>query len=611
MNLVGMNKERLRSLPNLPGVYLLKNSKGKVIYIGKAKSIKTRLRSYFHNSTDLDQRKESMIGKIADFEYIVTATELEALILESNLIKKERPRFNIILRDDKYYPSLRLDMTETWPRLQVVRRMKKDGAYYFGPYVPAGAMWETLSFVRKTFPLCTCKRDMSKPSRPCILYEIDRCLGPCGGLVTEDNYHEVVDEVRLFLQGKNKSLIDGLKEKMEKASEEMDFEEAGRLRDRIKAIERVIQKQRIISPTLPDMDVIGIGREGESADIQILFLRNGMIIGKKDFLLKNLVTSDNEVLYSFLEQFYTNEILPPEEVILPADPGIDSEPDKRVLEAWLTEKRGKTVHILVPKKGRRANLLKMSEENAIASLREYQLSARGKEEVLEDIKERLGLKRTPKKIDAFDISNIHGTDAVGSMVVFEENTPKKSDYRHFRIRTVEGIDDFAMMAEIIRRRYKRLMEERGEMPDLIIIDGGKGQLNAALKVLSDLNLHKDVDIIGLAKEKGELHDRVYLVGQAEPVTLLPGSASTHLFQRIRDDSHRFAITYHRKLRGKKMVTSHFDDIRGIGRTRKKALLSHFGTYKKVKDATIEELMDVSGITVKVAKEIHKIIGGKG
>lgn len=596
-----INEERLKTLPDLPGVYLLKNRKGKVIYIGKAKSLRNRIRSYFHEGALLDQRKGSMVREVADFEYIVTQTELDAFILESNLIKKERPRFNVILRDDKNYPGLRLDMNETWPRLQVVRRMKRDGAYYFGPYVPAGAMWETLSFIRKTFPLCKCKRDLSKPCRPCIQYEMGRCLAPCAGLVTREKYLEVADEVRLFLQGKNRDLLEGLEKKMEKASEELAFEEAARLRDRIRALNRVLEKQRVLYPDLTDLDVIGLGREGTTADIQILFVRNGMLLGKKDFFFKNLTTPDSETLYSFLEQFYSNEIIPPAEVLIPTEVR-----GKEIIENWLKEKRGSAVHILVPKKGRRAELLKMAGENALASLKEYQLLARGKEEVLVDLKERLGLKRIPKRIEAFDVSNIHGTEAVGAMVTWEDNAPKKSDYRHFRIRTVEGADDFAMMAEIIRRRYKRILEEKGAMPDLIIVDGGKGQLNSALKALTDLGV-KGIDIVGIAKEKGEISDRIYLLGKADPIILPPGSASTHLLQRIRDESHRFAITYHRKLRKKRTMVSLLDDIPMVGKVRGKALLSHFGTYKKIREATIDELISVPGITAKVAKEIYKAL----
>lgn len=603
MYITEMNEERLKNLPDLPGVYLLKNAKGKVIYIGKAKSLKNRLRSYFQESADL--KKESIMREVTDFECILTATELEALILESNLIKKERPKFNIILKDDKNYPSLRLDMDEKWPRLQVVRRMKKNGAHYFGPYVPAGAMWETLSFIRKTFPLATCKRDLTKQSKPCILYEMRRCLAPCAGLVKEEKYHEVANEVKLFLQGKNTSLIQGLKKKMEKASEKMAYEEAAILRDRIRAIQRVIQKQNIISPDLPDMDVVGIAREGGTASIEILFLRSGMVLGKKDFLLKNLKVNDNDLLYAFLEQFYAKEIISPSEVIIPL-----SLPSKDLLEAWLKEKSGKTVHIITPKKGKRAGLIRMANENASNFLREYRLSTSGREEVLRDIKERLNLKRLPVRIEAFDISNIHGAEAVGSMVAFEDNAPKKSDYRHFRIRTVDGIDDFAMMAEIIQRRYRRLIEENEKMPDLIIVDGGRGQLSAAIKALISLKITEDIDIIGIAKEKEGIPDRVYLPERAEPVFLPSDSASFHLLNRIRDESHRFAITYHRKLRKKKTIVSLLDEIPGIGKVRKKALLEHFGNFKRIQDATKEELKMVPGITERIASNILKNIGGR-
>ncbi len=542
-----MDKERIKNLPDKPGVYLLKNSKGKVIYIGKAKSLRKRISSYFQRAVETDQIKESMMKYVADFEYFITATELEALILESNLIKKEKPRFNVILRDDKNYPSLRLDTGEKWPRLQVVRKMKKDGACYFGPYVPASAMWETLSFIRKTFPLATCKRDISKQSRPCLLYEMGRCIAPCAGFVKKEKYHDVVNEARLFLQGKNRNLIEGLQKRMERASEDMAYEEATILRDRIKAIERVIQKQRIVSPTLPDADVVGVARKGVTVNIEVLFLRNGMILGKKDFVMKTITVSENELLYTFLEQFYDKEILPPSEVIIPAEI-----PSKDVLETWLTEKRGKAVHILIPKKGKRYGLLRMATENAMTSIREYLLSVKGEDEILQDIKERFNLRNIPVRIEAFDISNIHGSEAVGSMVTFEDNIPKKESYRHFRIRTVKGIDDFAMMAEIVRRRYRRLLKENVNMPDLIIVDGGKGHLNAAIKALNDLKIEWDIDIIGIAKENEGISDRVYVPGKTNPVILRPDSASTHLLQRVRDESHRFAITYHRKLRKKSM-----------------------------------------------------------
>ncbi len=599
-----LNSERLKNLPALPGVYLLKNSKGKIIYIGKAKSLKNRIGSYFQESAELDQRKESMIRDVADFEYLVTGTELDALILEANLIKKERPRFNVILRDDKNYPSLRIDMNATWPRIQVVRRMKRDGASYFGPYVPAGAMWETLSFIRKTFPLATCKRDLSKLSRPCLLFEMGRCLAPCAGFVIKEEYYDIVNQVRLFLQGKNRGLIEGLERKMERASEDTVYEEAAKLRDRIKAIEKVMQKQKIISPDLPDMDIIGIAREGGTANIEILFIRNGMVFGKKDFLFKNIKIIDSELVYTFLVQFYVKEILPPSEIIVPVEI-----PSKDILETWLAEMKGKAVKFLVPKKGKRSELLRMAAENSLISLKEYKLSSKGKEEILRDIKDRFSLTKLPGRIEAFDISNIHGKEAVGSMVVFEENMPKKANYRHFRIRTVNGIDDFAMMSEIIGRRYKRLMEESAEMPDLIIVDGGKGQLNAAMGVLKKLGI-EHIDIIGIAKEKEGVTDRVYISGKANPVNLPSDSASTHLLQRIRDESHRFAITYHRKLRGKRTFVSLLDEVPRIGQEKKKALLRHFGSYKRIKEATTEEIKAVPGISGKVAENIFKTIGGR-
>lgn len=466
-------------------------------------------------------------------------------------------------------------------------------------------MWKTLSFITKTFPLRSCKRDLSKPCRPCIQYEMRRCLAPCAGYVTRDEYHEVANQVKLFLQGKNSDIITDLEKKMETASEKMEFEDAAILRDRIKAMKRVLEKQRALYPDLTDIDVIGLASEGTNADVQILFLRNGMLLGKKDFLLKNLTATDSEILSSFLEQFYTNEIIPPKEILIPMEI-----PCIGILKDWLKDKKGNTVHILIPRKGKRAELLNMAKENARISLNEYQLSAKGKEEILLDLKETLKLKNIPKRIEAFDISNIHGRDAVGSMVVWEDNAPRKSDYRHFRIKTVEGSDDFAMMSEVIGRRYKRLLEENREMPDLMIVDGGKGQLSAVLKALSDIGLKDRPDIIGLAKGKGEVLDRIYIEGKADPIILPPDSASIHLLQRIRDESHRFAITYHRKLRRKRTIESPIDFIPEVGKVRKKALLGHFGTYRKIKEAGINDLLAIPGITEKIAREIYNTLRRK-
>lgn len=597
-------EEKLQHLPDEPGVYLMKDSRGHIIYVGKAVSLKSRVRSYFQRGAK-DEKTEALVRTITDLETIVTHTELEALILEATLIKKHHPRFNIILRDDKNYPYLRLDLKAEYPRLDVVRGLKKDGAIYYGPYVPAGGMWEILSLIRRTFPLATCRKefDRSKPERPCVQNQIGRCVAPCSGHVDPQAYRDMVQQVRLFIEGKNRDLVELLRKHMAEASEQMEYERAAELRDRIARIEGAFERQKIISPGFENQDVIGIAREGRHADIQVLFVRNGMLIGRKDFHFGELGGAAETVLLTdFLHQFYAKEMVLPSEVLLPIDV-----PDRDILERWLTERRGAKVEVLVPQRGRKRELVQMASDNAAQSMKEQMLSRRSKERVLGGLQEELGLRNLPRRIEAFDISNIQGAEAVASMVTFEDNLPDKRHYKRFRIRTVEGQDDFASMAEVIRRRYVRALNE-GTLPDLILIDGGKGQLNAALDVLMELDI-KGPDVIGLAKarsgEEGSQREfeRVFLPGVEEPVILDPSSATTHLVARVRDEAHRFAIEYHRKLRGKRAIASELDEVPGIGETRKKALLRHFGSVAKIKEATTEELAKVPGMTKRAAEEI--------
>lgn len=597
-------EERLQNLPGEPGVYLMKDHGGRIIYVGKAVSLKSRVRSYFQKSAK-NEKTELMVRAVADLETIVTHTELEALILESTLIKKHHPRFNIVLRDDKNYPYLRLDLKAEYPRLDVVRGLKKDGAIYYGPYVPAGGMWEILSLIRRTFPLATCKKEFKKdkPERPCVQHQIGRCVAPCSGEVDKDAYRDMVGQVRLFIEGKNRDLVDLLKQRMEESSERMEYERAAELRDRIAKIEGSFEKQKMISPGFENQDVIGISAEGGHSDIQVLFIRNGMLLGRKDFYISDVHgMSDEDVLGDFLHQFYAKEMIVPAEVLLPLDV-----PDRIVLETWLTSKREAKVEVAVPQRGRKRELVQMASDNAAQSLKEHLLSRRSKERILLRLQEELGLRNLPRRIEAFDISNIQGTESVASMVSFENNLPEKRHYKRFKIRSVEGQDDFASMAEVIQRRYARAKEE-GTLPDLILIDGGKGQLNAALDVLIALGI-TDPDVIGLAKarsgEEGSQREfeRVFLPGVEEPVILDPTSSTTHLVARVRDEAHRFAITYHRKLREKKAVRSELDDIPGIGETRKKALLRHFGSVAKVRQATVEELADMKGMSKKAAVAI--------
>ncbi|MGC1455611.1 MAG: excinuclease ABC subunit UvrC [Nitrospirota bacterium] len=653
-------EEKLQNLPDSPGVYLMKDVKGHVIYIGKALSLWNRVRSYFQKGA-VGEKTETLVRQIVDIETIMTHTELEALILESTLIKKHHPRYNIILRDDKNYPYLRFDIKAEYPRLDVVRRLKKDGALYYGPYVPAGGMWELLSLIRRTFPLATCRKEFKKdrPERPCVQNQIGRCVAPCSGQVDAGAYRDMVGQVRLFLEGKNRDLLDLLKQRMAEASDMMEYERAAELRDRIAKIEGAFEKQKIISPGFENQDVIGMVSEGGHANIQALFIRNGMLLGRKDFTIPDVHgMTDEDVMTDFLRQFYAKEMIVPAEVLLPFEV-----PDRELFEVWLTEKRGAKVDVLVPHRGRKRELVQMASDNAGQSLREHLLSRKSKERVLLRLQEELGLRNLPRRIEAFDVSNIQGTEAVASMVSFENNLPDKRHYKRFKIKSVQGQDDFASMAEVVRRRYTKAKEE-GILPDLILIDGGKGQLNATLEVLMELGIinpsppnppleGEDIilrhppsqgegrtinhplpqgedrgeggsegkrvidgpDVFGLAKarsgEEGSEREfeRVFLPGVEEPIILEPTSETTHLVARVRDEAHRFAITYHRKLREKRAIKSELDDIPGIGDARKKALLRHFGSLEKIKQSATDELAAVKGMSKKAAEGIANYFSG--
>jgi excinuclease ABC subunit C len=589
-------EEKLQNLPDEPGVYMMKDQAARIIYVGKALSLKSRVRSYFQKSPK-GEKTEIMVRQVADLETIVTHTELEALALESNLIKKHKPRYNIILRDDKNYPYLRFDIRSEYPRLEVVRRLKKDAALYYGPYVPAGGMWESLALIRRTFPIAPCRTEFKedRPARPCLQFQIGRCLAPCNGGADKAQYRDVVDQVRLFLEGKNRDLIDMLKRRMADASERMEYERAAELRDRIAKIEGALEKQKIISPGFENQDVFGMALEAGRADIQALFIRNGLLLGRKDFYLEDVQgMGSEEVMNDFLRQFYSKEMIVPQEVLLPMEV-----PDREVIETWLSEKRSGRVEMLVPQRGRKRELVQMASDNAAHSLREHLLSGRSKEKILQRLREELGLANLPRRIEAFDISNIQGTESVASMVRFENNLPDKGRYKRFRIRTVAGPNDFASMAEVVRRRYQKAKEE-ANLPDLILVDGGMAQLNSALDVLKGLGI-EGPDVIGLAKarsgEEGSDREfeRVFLPGVEEPVILDPASATTHLVARVRDEAHRFAVTYHRKLRDKRAIQSVLDDIPGIGEVRKKLLLRHFGSVEKIRQASWEELSSVKGV----------------
>jgi excinuclease ABC subunit C len=598
-------QQKLQNLPNSPGVYLMKNTRGHVLYIGKAKVLADRVRSYFQRSSVPSPRIQAMIQHVADLDIFVTRSELEALILENNLVKKYRPRYNVVLRDDKNYPFLRLPLKDDYPRLEIVRRVKPDGALYYGPYVPTHALRETLRLLRKIFPLPNCHIVIDGTAeRACIEYEIKRCLAPCTGQQSKEDYQAMMRQVRLFLEGKDTELLKGLKAQMEIESARLNFEEAARLRDQIANIQRVLEKQRITTTELVDQDVIALAREGAAVDLQIFFIRGGMLVGRKDFFWADIgETSEEDLLVSFIQQFYDQEVLVPKEILLPLKL---QETELEVLGSWLTERKGETVYLRTPIRGKDSHLIGLAQENARLKLSEHlqEQNAKTTEAIL--LRQLLGLKKVPQRIECFDISNIGGEQAVGSMVVWEGKRAKKSDYRHFKIRTVQGANDFAMLQEVVSRHYTRVKSEGRLLPDLIVIDGGKGQLSAVQEVLQGLGL-SEIDLIGLAKARGEKEERVFLPGHSESIPLPPTSPATHLLQRIRDESHRFAITYHRKLRGKDMITSVLDEVSGIGEARKRALLIRFGGLDGIKAASLEELSAVPRMNKKLVETLYRVL----
>jgi len=583
---------KLSSIPPKPGVYIFKNEKERVLYVGKAKNLRNRIKSYFQESSHLDPRKTVMIKSIKDFSYIATDNELEALALEANLIKQYRPRFNVILRDDKNYPYLKLTVNEEWPKLEVVRRIKKDGALYFGPYVPAGSMWETLAFIRRNFQIRGCRYLLDKPMRPCIQHQMSRCPAPCAGKISREEYLKLVDEIKLFLKGEKKGLLEELKKKMLRFSAEMRFEDAARIRDRINALQRAWESQKVVAPELGDIDVIGFYKGEAEVSFDVFFIRNGIMIGSRDLLIKNIENlSDKALLHVFLSQFYSKEIIPPSEIIMSLLP---EEP--KSLEKWLSQRKGKTVKISAPRIGKKKELLIMASENARLILREK----RGTkiDELLKELKEKLKLAKPPEDIGAFDVSTISGNESVGAFVYWKDGEFQKDMYRRLRIKTVQGIDDYSMMEEIVERIIKNL---DGNMPDLIIIDGGKGQLEIAKRVIEkNTTLFPELPmIIAIAKDP----DRAYTTTAEEPIDLDDGRSASLLLKKIRDEAHRFAIGYHRKLRAKGLMQSPLEKISGIGGKRRLTLLRHFGSIEAIRNATIDEIKRLKGFNYRVAENL--------
>jgi excinuclease ABC subunit C len=597
-----VKSEQLKALPAKPGVYLFKDTEGKVIYVGKAANLNSRVKSYFGAPSNLSSKIQQLVSKIQDFEIIVTNSEQEALILECNMIKKYTPQYNVLLKDNKTFPYLKIDINEDWPGVYITRRVQKDGARYFGPFASAGSVRKTLKLIKKIFPFRSCsKRIEGKDKRPCLDYYIHRCLGPCIGAVEKQEYRDVINQVILFLQGKQEIILRELNTKMKAAAQQLQFERAALLRDQINAIEKVIEGQRIAITLQGEKDVIGLAQNETQAYVELLLIRNNKLIGQDHFIMEGIQGEPPEqIMTSFVKQYYASASYIPPLVLLqhPVDEPV-------VLSEWLRQLRGGRVELQVPRRGAKKKLVDTAVENAAQGLKLAQAKEIRVEVIssgLRELKNRLRLPKIPRRIECYDISNIQGALAVGSMVVLEKGWPKPAHYRRFRIKTVAGADDYAMIQEVLRRRFKRGLtgESTWTAPDLVLIDGGKGQLNAALGVRQELGLGS-IPMVSLAKENEE----VFIPGDPQPVYIAKDSPALHILQRARDEAHRFAISYHRKLRHKEAIASVLDDIPGIGPKRKKALLKKFGSLEAIKEAPLEELSQTQGITLALAKKVKE------
>lgn len=614
-------QDELKKLPDKPGVYIMKNERGQVIYVGKAISLKKRVRQYFQSSKNKAPKVIAMVENISEFEYIITDTEVEALILEANLIKKHKPKYNVLLRDDKQFPYIKVTTNEKFPRVLKVRMVRKDRAKYFGPYTSNYAVNNTLEIISNLYPLRDCKLNLNKElgkHRPCLNYHINKCLAPCQGNLDEGVYMEMINELLMFLNGKEDKLLDIIESKMKKASEALDFESAAKYRDQINSLNHVLEKQKVVSTSLIDQDIIGMARGIDEVCVQVFFVRTGKIMGREHFILTGTdEKSREEVLSSFIKQFYLGSAYLPKEILVEQE--FD---DLEAISNWLSERRGSKVFIKIPKRGEKNKLVDMVRKNAAQTLEQYSGNLKKKMEnsmeAIKELAEALDLSEIPKRIEAFDISNIQGVESVASMVVFEKGLPKKSDYRRFKIKSVTGANDYGSMEEVIYRRFNRGIEEKklikenkigiesfSVFPDLLMIDGGKGQVNIAKKVLDQFNIN--IPICGLVKD--DFHRTRGIIYENKEITLSNNSTSFKLITRIQDEAHRFAINYHRSLRDKKMFKSILDDVKGIGDTRKKALLKSFGSTDNIRKASIEELAEVDGMNKLAAKAVYDFFRG--
>ncbi len=617
-------RKQLAALPARPGVYIMRNEKGEVIYVGKAAKLKDRVRSYFGSPRGMEPKTRALRGHIEDFEYIVVGNAGEALILEATLIKRHQPFFNIRLKDDKRYPYLKVDVQNPWPRVYITRRIEKDGARYFGPYASAGSVRHTLDLTKKLFPWRSCTKEITgRDARPCLDFYIKRCIAPCTAFCTKEEYDEVIEQVLLFLEGKSDDVLRRLKQQMEDASAKMEFEHAAMLRDQLRSIERTVERQMISTTKNEDLDVFGISRNGDQACIQVFFVRGTQMIGRDNFVVEGTTDeTEGAVISNFLLQYYESAQYIPKLIAVPTDP------DERVtIEELLSEKRGSLVEVRIPERGEKKRLVELAGENAKEALDmmlvRWMADADKTETALEQLREELSLPEVPHRIECYDNSNIQGTNPVSSMVVFIDGKPANNQYRRFKVKTVVGADDFATMAEIMKRRFKRVdvilpaepaedggdeaaiashersaPEDAWDSPDLVIIDGGKGQLGAAAQAMREMGVHH-IPVVGLAKRFEEL----FVPDEDEPIVLPRGSEALYMVQRIRDEAHRFAITFHRQLRAKSSIQSALDTIPGIGPKRKKALLKKFGSVKTIREAEVEEIASTLGFTRALAEKV--------
>jgi excinuclease ABC subunit C len=615
-------RSQVETMPHKVGVYIMRDANDTVIYVGKAVDLRNRVRSYFQPSSWENGKVRSIASDVAELEFIVTESELEALILEANLIKQHRPRYNVRLKDDKRYPYIKITWADPYPKVFITRRMEQDGSRYFGPFTSSAAVHQTLDLLRKSFPYLTCNREITgQDERPCLYYDIKLCLGPCIGAVIQEEYRAMVRGLARFLEGRSEEVLAELEKRMQTAAEKLDFERAATLRDQLQSAQHIVERQKVFSSITSDQDVVAFAREEGDACVQVFFIRGGKLLGREYFLLEGTQDEDErEIMAAFLKQFYEEAAYVPSEVLLPTR--IE---EALIIEQWLKNKRGAKVTLRVPRRGQKRELVAMAAENAaetLAALRaQWQADAHKHEQAMAQIQEALELPKPPTRIECYDISTTQGTQIVGSMVVFVHGVPRKSDYRRFVVRGVHGQDDYASMREVLERRFRRWQRATtsslpggiqdgkswAKLPDLLVVDGGKGQLGVAVEVLQAFDLLDKVPVAGLAKQRADKKhpDKIFLPGRPKPVLLPRRSQGLFLVQRVRDEAHRFAITHHRKRRRRAGVASQLDSIPGVGLARRKALLKAFGSLDAIRAATVEQLAAVPGIPRDVALAIKE------